>query len=222
MQKTWKGFVTGAAAVIAMTGVASTVHALCGDLDNNGSVAINDVVLHLNAVNGSGATICGGPGANYAACANLDGKGPIPTDTNDTVLELNKASGIVNCKPDQCITETVLACAGPTNIPTVGTGVNLFVPKTCDARLANGLTFVNAGGILNIQAGTTIKATTGSPVAALIVKPGARINLDGYAGFADRFHERRCGAGFRRLGRHQPPRQGSGQPARCDARRSPV
>lgn len=178
MHKTLKGFVVGAATVFAVTSIVSTAHASkCGDLNNDGSVQINDVILHLNAVNGSPASICGGAG--YANCANLDGKGPIPADTNDLILELNKASGIVNCKPDQCIAETVLACAGPTTIPAVGTGVNLFVPKTCDARLANGLTFVQSGGILNIERGTTIKATTGNPVAALVVKPGGRINSTG-------------------------------------------
>lgn len=181
MHKTWKGFVAGIAATLAVSGVASTAQAAkCGDLDNNGTVAINDVVLHLNIINGgNAATACGGAG--YANCADLDGKGPIGTDTNDVVLELNKASGIVNCKPDQCIHETVLTCAGPTNIPTVASGVNLFVPNTCDARIT-GQTFVNAGGILNIQAGTTIKGTAGSPVSTLIVKPGARINSTGTPG----------------------------------------
>lgn len=177
MHKTWKGLVAGAVAAFAVTSIASTAQAAkCGDLDNNGTVAINDVVLHLNAVNGSPAPICGGAG--YANCANLDGKGPIPSDTNDVVLELNKASGIVNCKPDQCVNETVLSCSGATNIPTVASGQNVFVPKTCDARIT-GQTFVNAGGILNIEKGTTIKATAGSPVSTLIVKPGGRINSTG-------------------------------------------
>ena len=33
----------------------------------------------------------------------------VTSATVDVLLELNKASGIVNCKPDQCVTQTVLA-----------------------------------------------------------------------------------------------------------------
>src|SRR5262249_9100647 len=95
---------------------------------------------------------------------------------------LNKASGIVNCRPDQCLHRTVLDCSGgPTNIPQVAAGTNLFVPSSCDARLGNGLTFVSAGGILEIQKGTTIRAAESVPLTALIVKPGGRIDASGDA-----------------------------------------
>ncbi len=181
MHKSWKGLVAGAAAAFAVTGAVSTAQAAkCGDIDNNGTVAINDVVLHLNIINGADpGTECGGAG--YNNCANLDGKGGA-NDTNDVVLELNKASGIVNCKPDVCITETVLPCPGGIgHIPQpVAAGTNLFVPASCsDIRLDSGITFVESGAIINIEKGATLKGATGSPVSALIVKPGGRINASG-------------------------------------------
>lgn len=152
--------------------------AVCGDSDNNGSVAINDVVLHLRVVSGIDAAtgICGGAG--YANCANLNGDGSGSTDISDTVLLLRKASGIANCPSDTCQTQTVLAgCPATTNLPNSITG-NLVVPAGCDARV-NGLTFVESGAILTVQPGATVKGEVTNPPSALVVKTGGRINAVG-------------------------------------------
>ena len=62
----------GAAALLA-TAAAPALAATCGDVNNDGSVAINDVSVHLRVVSGLDAAsgICGGSG--YANCANLNG-----------------------------------------------------------------------------------------------------------------------------------------------------
>src|ERR1043165_4696384 len=62
----------GAAALVAAA-AGQTFAASCGDVNNDGSVAINDVSIHLRVVSGidSAAGICGGSG--YANCANLNG-----------------------------------------------------------------------------------------------------------------------------------------------------
>ena len=175
--KTWKWRLAAAAAGIAFAGAPVAHAAICGDSDNSGAVAINDVVLHLRVVAGIDlpGSICGGAG--YANCANLNGDNAGTNDTADTVLLLRKASGVVNCPSDTCAAQTTLSCSGPTTIPNPVTG-NLFIPKTCDARL-DGLTFVNSGAVLTIEAGATIKGEIRDPASALIVKPGGRINAVG-------------------------------------------
>jgi hypothetical protein len=189
MHKTWKLTLTGAAAAIAMTGAWSTAHAaLCGDSDANGTIAINDVVLHLRAVTnqpGAQAAICGGAG--YANCANLNGTGGV-NDIVDTTLLLKRASKIANCPQDLCITPTPLAgCPGTAIIGTLqGDGTrqvtgNLVVPAGCDARL-DKVTFVESGAVLTVAPGATIKGNVGDPPSTLVVKTGGRIDAVGNAG----------------------------------------
>lgn len=179
MHKTWKWKLAGAVAAIAVAGSAHLVNAAtCGDSDNSGGVAINDVVLHLRVVSGIDLPngLCGGAG--YANCSNLNGDGAGTTDIADTVLLLRKASGIANCPSDTCQTQVTLAgCPGPATLPNSITG-NLFVPANCDARM-NGLTFVEPGAVLTVAAGGTVKGIVTNPPSALVVKPGGRINAVG-------------------------------------------
>jgi hypothetical protein len=182
MHKILKGMLIGAAATMALGQAAPRAFAAsCGDSDNSGGVAINDVVLHLRVVSGidAAAGICGNAG--YANCANLNGDGAGTTDISDTVLLLRRASSVANCPSDQCLTRTVLAgCPGTAVLPTLITG-NLVVPAGCDARV-NGLTDVAAGAVLTVEPGATIKGNIANPPSVLVVRPGGRINAVGTAG----------------------------------------
>jgi hypothetical protein len=182
MHKTWKGMMISAAAVLAIGHAPSiALGATCGDSDNSGGVAINDVVQHLRVVSGidPAAGICGG--ASYSNCANLNGNGAGSTDISDTVLLLRRASNIPNCPSDSCAAETTLAgCPGTTTLPTTITG-NLVVPAGCDARI-NGITSVASGAVLTVQAGATIKGVIVNPPSVLVVRPGGKLNAVGTAG----------------------------------------
>jgi hypothetical protein len=191
MHKTWKWKLASAAAAIAVAGAAPVAHAaLCGDSDNNGSVAINDVVLQFKVVSGLAlpSSICGAGG--YADCGNLNGDQAGTTDTADTVLLLRKASGILNCPSDTCKPQSLVTgcacadmvhltgCSGTGTLPSHITG-NLLAPKGCDVHV-HGVTFVDAGGILTVQKGETIKGDKGaSPPSAFVVKTGGRLNAVG-------------------------------------------
>src|SRR6185295_4749897 len=103
-------------------------------------------------------------------CANLNGDNGGSGDIADTVLLLRKASSVVNCPSDTCVTQTTLAgCPGPTTLPTHITG-NVRIPAGCDAHI-NGITFVDAGAILTVDPGVTIKGDITDPPSALVVKP---------------------------------------------------
>src|SRR5688572_29081371 len=129
MHKIFRGMLIGAAATLVVGHTAPPAFAAsCGDSDNSGAVAINDVVLHLRVVSGidPAAGICGNVG--YANCANLNGDGAGPTDISDTVLLLRQASNVANCPSDQCLARTVLAgCPGTATLPSNITG-NLVIP----------------------------------------------------------------------------------------------
>jgi hypothetical protein len=182
MHKTWKWKLAGALAAVAVAGSAHLANAAsCGDSDNNGTIAINDVVLHLRVVSGLDPQggLCGGAG--YANCGNLNGDGAGTGDIVDTVLLLRKASGIANCPSDTCAAKTILAgCPGTANLPNSIAG-NLEVPAGCDAHI-HGLTFVESGAVLTVDPGAIIKGDVLNPASALIVKTGGRINAVGTAG----------------------------------------
>ena len=182
MHKIWKGMLIGAAATLAV-GQATPMAfaAICGDSDNSGGVAINDVVLHLRVVSGidAAASLCGNMG--YANCANLNGDGAGTTDISDTVLLLRKASSVANCPSDECLARTVLAgCPGTAVLPSNITG-NLVIPAGCDARV-QGITNVAAGAVLTVEPGAVVKGNIASPPSVLVVRPGGRINAVGTAG----------------------------------------
>jgi hypothetical protein len=182
MHEILRGMVIGAAATLLVEHGAPAFAASCGDSDNSGAVAINDVVLHLRVVSGidAAASICGNAG--YANCANLNGDGAGPTDISDTVLLLRQASNVANCPSDQCLARTVLAgCPGTAALPSNITG-NLVIPAGCDARV-NGVTNVAAGAVLTVEPGATVKGNAGlTPPSVLVVRPGGRINAVGTAG----------------------------------------
>jgi len=182
MHKILRGMLIGAAATLAVGQAAPPAFAaICGDSDNSGGVAINDVVLHLRVVSGidAAATLCGNMG--YANCANLNGDTAGTTDISDTVLLLRKASSVANCPSDECLTRTVLAgCPGTATLPSNITG-NLVIPAGCDARI-QGVTNVTAGAVLTVEPGATVKGNIAAPASVLVVRPGGRINAVGTAG----------------------------------------
>jgi hypothetical protein len=164
----------GAAALLA-TAAAPALAATCGDVNNDGSVAINDVSVHLRVVSGLDAAsgICGGAG--YANCANLNGDGAGDTDISDTDLLLQRVSGVNPCPSDQCVARVVHPGG---NLPNSITG-NYVVNANATMQ---GITFVEPGAVLTIAPGVTIKGVVQTPPSVLIVKPGGRINAVGTAG----------------------------------------
>jgi hypothetical protein len=167
------------ALTVATIEVRAAAAALCGDMDGNGTVAVNDVVRHLLIVNGGADASCGGAG--YAGCGNLNGDATHDPEINDTVLLLNRASGIANCQPDFCASKEVLAgCPGPVDLPSHigGAHASIVVPAGCDAHI-NGLVFVEAGAALTIEKGAVVKGNTWYPASMLVVKPGGRLYARG-------------------------------------------
>lgn len=160
------------AAALAVVAAAPALAATCGDVNNDGSVAINDVSVHLRVVSGldSAAAICGGSG--YNNCANLNGDNAGATDISDTDLLLQRVSGVKPCPSDNCAAQTIHPGG---NLPNNITG-NYVV--NADATI-QGITFVETGAVLTIAPGVTLKGIVQTPPSVLIVKTGGRINAVG-------------------------------------------
>jgi hypothetical protein len=160
-----KTIVAGIAATVAVYGAAPMVFASqCGDSDNNGAVAVNDVVQHLLVVNGGPDNLCGGSG--YSQCGDLNGDGTGPSIV-DTQLLLNKVSSIANCNPDTCVPQTVMANGATLPKPITG---NVVVKAGNNAHV-NGLTFVQPGASLTIEHGAKILGDVTDPPSVIIAKP---------------------------------------------------
>ncbi len=160
-----KTIIAGAAATLALCGTAPMAFAaLCGDSDNNGTVAVNDVVQHLLVVNGGADNLCGG--AHYGDCGDINGDGSGP-NIADTQLLLNKVSSIANCSPDNCGPQTVMTNGATLPKPITG---NVVVKAGNNAHV-NGLTFVQPGASLTIEHGATILGDVTDPPSVIIAKP---------------------------------------------------
>lgn len=178
--KSWKALIAGFAAAACVVGTADGARAAsCGNADNAGSAQINDAILIIRAQGEVAlrATLCGGAGYNDCADTNKNGN----VDIADVVGLLREINHLPQCIPlCQGVGTTLAGCPGPANIPLSITS-NLFIPASCDARL-NGLTFVEPGATLTIQAGATVKGNFIAPPstpATLVVKRGGRLNAVG-------------------------------------------
>ncbi len=194
MRRNWRMVVLGAAALVVASAAAANAQETipgsgrkCGDANNDSSLQIGDVVLHLRraSLDPTVPALCGGD-PNPEDCLDRNGNGMVDLDIPDVTLNLNRASGIRNCNPDICDQTPVTHTCG-NDLPKPVSGGVYNVPAGCAARI-NGLTYVDAGSILNISqdvgATTPITARVGGvpDTSVLVVKPGGRINVQGESG----------------------------------------
>ena len=181
MIRSWRSTLTalGVAAAVASSGGAAEA-ASCGNADNSGQAAINDVILILRAQSDVllRPTLCGGAGYNNCADVNANGQ----VDISDVVQLLREISRLPSCLPPPCVSSgnNLAGCPGTATLPGSITA-NAVIPAGCDARIS-GVTFVEPGVVLTIRPGAVVKGTAGqTPPATLIVKTGAKINAVGTA-----------------------------------------
>jgi hypothetical protein len=181
MRHSWRGMVIGLAAAALVAGSSGVARAAaCGDINNNGVRQINDVILLLRAVSGLDplAGLCGGLG--FANCGDINANGA--AEIADVVQLLREVSGLPSCLPPICVSTgpALAGCPGPVTVPN-SINTNQVWPAGCDIRI-DGLTFVEPGVVLTVQAGAVIKGRKASAnPSALFVKPGAKINAIGSA-----------------------------------------
>jgi hypothetical protein len=179
MKNLWKTTLAGLAAATLVAGAASTAGAAtCGDINNNGSKAINDVLQLLQAVNNVGlqGATCGGAG--YLNCADIDGGGT--ANIADVVTLLRDINNLPLCGQAICQSAgaDLAGCPGTTTLPS-DILVNTVIPAGCDARVS-GVTEVHPPATLTVRAGATVKGTPGTGDASvLIILPGAKLNAVG-------------------------------------------
>jgi hypothetical protein len=169
-----KGLVAGVATALVMAGAPAVYAATCGDSDNSGSVAVNDVVQHELVVAGinSASALCGGSG--YNNCADMDGDGTGP-QIADTGLLLNIVAGIANCASDTCVPQQIVA-NGATLPKPINTNV---IVKAGTTALVDGLTYVQPGASLTVEHGGSLEGVVEDPPSAVIAKPGAHVFMQG-------------------------------------------
>jgi hypothetical protein len=176
-----------AIALLAMASVgaasATAGAAICGDLNNNGSRNVADVVLLFRAVleNPDPSPLCGGAGA--LDCGDVLKDGAISVNDvvvlfssvlgNETLFNLCEGPG-----PD-------IACPGGTTTISSLNGVtsNQTWPAGCTVLL-DGPVFVQSGVVLTIKAGAVVKGMknpTTTPPSALIFRRDSKINAVGTA-----------------------------------------
>ncbi len=180
MQKTaqMKAVLAAAAVALGIAGTAPAVYAAasCGDLDNNGSVAINDVVQHLLGASSlltpaQLTALCGNSG--FAGCGDLNGDGA--ENISDTQLLLNRASGISNCNEDSCTNRTVMSNGATLPSPITG---NVFVPAGISVHV-NGITYIEPGSSLTVSQDAKVLGDVTDPPSVIVVKTGARVYTKG-------------------------------------------
>lgn len=186
MKNLWKGNILAFAAVAALAGAPATTHAAaCGDLNNDGSRSIVDVLLMANCVAG----LCNEPaqcgGAGLADCADTFGDGTTVNASDLNQLVFNVAG--LETLHDLCAPiGTPLTCAG-TEVITGTISSSQIWPSGCDIELDDTV-FVESppGGpttVLTIGSGTTIhgrkNVTPGNGAAALVFLPGSKISAIG-------------------------------------------
>ena len=189
MRNWWTRTLCGLAGLALVAGAHPAAAAVCGDLNNsNGGTprTVADATILLQVVSGTHpnpASLCGGLGA--LQCGDLNASGSLTVA--DVVILLNAIAGNPTLFPLCEGVESLHTCGAnlPNNINT-----NLRIQKcggcqsACSA-IINGLTFVQAGTTLTIDAGATVcgkrpPTTSGTP-SVLVFQRDAKINAPGTA-----------------------------------------
>ena len=173
----WRRILTGAAAMLL--GSVLHAHAVCGDLNNNGSITVADCTLLFDVIAGppDPAGLCGGAGA--AACGDLNADGAI--NIADGIICLNAVAGNETLFPLCSGSGAQPACPGGARTQSTNVTTTQTWPSNCVVTL-DGTLFVSANVVLTIQPGTVIKgkknSTNGSP-SALVFLRDSKINAAG-------------------------------------------
>jgi hypothetical protein len=180
MNGSWRGTFLGAVAGLALTFSAVTAHAVCGDMNNNGSVTIADCSLIFDVAAGppDPAGLCGGAGA--LACGDLNADGSV--NIADAIICMNAIAGNETTFP-LCTGPTApVACPGGTHTVNSNVTSNQTWGAAGCTHILDGTIFVNANVILTIQPGALIKgkkvSTNGSP-SGLVFLRDSKINAAG-------------------------------------------
>lgn len=177
MMRRWS--MAAALAAAAWIFPADAGAAACGDLNDDGSVAIGDVILLQRAAleEPDPAPLCGGAGA--LACGDINDDGAI--SIGDVVILFNHVLGNETLYPLCVGTGPTIACPGGQTTISSNVTSNQVWPAGCDIFL-DGTIFVDAGVVLKIDAGATIfgkKFPTNPQPSALIFRQDAKINAVG-------------------------------------------
>ncbi len=190
MKSKWKKALVGVAAATLVGGIAASAQAVCGDLNNNGSVTSADcnIIFDVAAGPPDPAGLCGGAGA--LACGDLNGDGRV--NTADGVICNNFVVGNPPLTPLCQAQPSVVSCPGGVKEYTSDITSSTRWPNTCTIVL-NGTIKVTAGTTVTIDAGTVVKgkvnSTSGDP-SALVFLRDSKIIANGTLAAADPHDER--------------------------------
>jgi hypothetical protein len=180
MNGSWRRTFLGAVGGLALTFAAHTAHAaVCGDLNNNGSVTIADCTLLFDIAAGPpDPPVCGGLGALNCGDLNADGS----VNIADAIICMNAVAGNETTFP-LCTGPTAdVACPGGVHNVTSNITSNQSWGAGGCMHILDGTIFVNANVILTIRPGAVIKgkkvSTNGSP-SALVFLRDSKINAAG-------------------------------------------
>jgi hypothetical protein len=181
MRNRWKGILFGLATLLIVGGSSPAHAAICGDLNNNGSVNTGDATLLLQAIAGTHsnpASLCGGMGA--LQCGDLNASGSL--SVADGVILLRVLNELPTLFPPCTGTGNPFACGATVsgNITT-----NRLVQKCAGCEqscsiIVDGTTFVTAGVTLSFEAGATVCGKKGAATpSTLVFLRDAKINAPG-------------------------------------------
>ena len=175
-------------AALAAMSASPAAAAICGDLNNDGSVTIVDVVRMANCVAGlcNESAECGGDG--LADCGDTFGDGSTGVAQTEDLNQLVFQVAGLETLHDLCApVGPAIACAGGTvTLPSGSITSSQHWPASCTVKL-NGTVVVDTPDgepttVLTIDAGSTVQGVKGTvDPAALIILPGAKISAIGSA-----------------------------------------
>ena len=179
-KRTLAGMLAGAALVLGgASGAFAT--AACGDINNSGGNpdAIDSVGLAQVVLN-AGTPVAGHCGSSGTLqCGDLVDDNVI--NSQDLVASLQIAAGIDTLLTPCSGFGPLIAC-GTTVSGTINT--NQRWPAGCDT-IVDGLVLVDAGAVITVQPGATVKGkkapTVNGPVSALVFRRGTKLNAGGTA-----------------------------------------
>lgn len=179
MKSMWKKTFLGLAASALVAGSAARALAVCGDLNNSGSITAADcnIIFDVAAGPPDPSGLCGGAGA--LACGDLNNDGRV--NSADGVICNNFVLGNQPLLPLCTGQPAVVSCPGGSKTYSSDITSSVRWPNTCTIVL-DGTIKVNDGVIVTIDAGTTVKGlpvtTSGAP-ASLIFLRGSKLIANG-------------------------------------------